>query len=115
MWVYRLGAERAKRMLLTGDLITGNAFYHICPLSADIIYLILSISTGKEAERIGLITAAVPSDKLDEEVDKFVKRMSSVPKNQLMMQKLVVNSGISLLPSSFYSYLLSFFCCHVSI
>ncbi len=23
MWVYRLGAERAKRMLLTGDLIDG--------------------------------------------------------------------------------------------
>ena len=24
MWVYRLGAERAKRLLLTGDLIDGN-------------------------------------------------------------------------------------------
>ncbi len=43
MWVYRLGAERAKRMLLTGDLID-----------------------GKEAAQIGLITKAVPEDQLDQ-------------------------------------------------
>jgi len=24
MWVYRLGAEKAKRMLFTGDLVTGR-------------------------------------------------------------------------------------------
>lgn len=42
MWVYRLGAEKAKRMLLTGDLIT-----------------------GKEAQAIGLIHKAVPASDLD--------------------------------------------------
>jgi enoyl-CoA hydratase len=48
MWVYRLGPERAKRMLFTGDRIS-----------------------GREAER-----------------------MASVPVNQLMMQKLVINQAI---------------------
>lgn len=70
MWVYRLGAERAKRLLLTGDLIS-----------------------GKEAERIGLVSMAVPLDKLDETVEKLALRIASVPKNQLMMQKMVINQA----------------------
>ncbi len=57
MWVYRLGAERAKRMLLTGDLVD-----------------------GREAARLGLVLEAVPRARL-------------VPKNQLMMQKLMVNQA----------------------
>jgi enoyl-CoA hydratase len=70
MWVYRLGAERAKRMLLTGDLIS-----------------------GKEAERIGLVSMAVPPDQLDESVEKLALRIASIPKNQLMMQKMVINQA----------------------
>lgn len=72
MWVYRLGAERAKRMLLTGDLID-----------------------GKEAERIGLVSQAVPADALDDEIDKLAARMASVPLNQLMMHKMLVNQAYS--------------------
>src|SRR6476620_11448824 len=52
MWVYRLGAEKAKRLLFTGDLID-----------------------GKEAERIGLVTKAVPADRLDAETTKLIDRM----------------------------------------
>ena len=70
MWVYRVGAERAKRMLLTGDLITGT-----------------------EAHAIGLCTAAVPEAELDGEVARLAARMSSVPRNQLMMSKLMINSA----------------------
>jgi enoyl-CoA hydratase len=70
MWVYRVGAERAKRMLLTGDLIT-----------------------GAEAERIGLITKAVSGAELDAEVLRWADRMKGVPKNQLMMQKLMINQA----------------------
>lgn len=70
MWVYRVGAERAKRMLLTGDLIT-----------------------GVEAERMGLITKAVPAADLDAEVERWADRMKGVPKNQLMMQKLMINQA----------------------
>ncbi len=71
MWVYRLGAEGAKRMLLTGDRID-----------------------GREAERIGLVHKAVPEDELDGYVDQLARRIASVPVNQLMMQKLVINQAI---------------------
>jgi enoyl-CoA hydratase len=70
MWVYRVGAERAKRMLLTGDLITGT-----------------------EAHAIGLCTAAVSEAELDGEVARLAARMASVPRNQLMMSKLMINSA----------------------
>lgn len=71
MWVYRLGAERAKRMLFTGDLIT-----------------------GKEALAMGLVSAAVPEPELNEHVVALATRISAVPKNQLMMMKLVVNQSV---------------------
>jgi enoyl-CoA hydratase len=70
MWVYRLGAEMAKRMLFTGDLIS-----------------------GKEAERIGLIYKAVPFEELDREVKNMTDRIRGVPKNQLMMMKMMVNQA----------------------
>jgi enoyl-CoA hydratase len=71
MWVYRLGTERAKRMLFTGDLITGT-----------------------EAARIGLVLESVPESELDERVDALTNRMAGVPKNQLMMQKLMINQAV---------------------
>jgi enoyl-CoA hydratase len=71
MWVYRLGPERAKRMLFTGDKID-----------------------GREAERLGLVLKAVPAADLDGEVERLAERMATVPVNQLMMQKLVVNQAI---------------------
>lgn len=70
MWVYRLGAEKAKRMLLTGDLVTGI-----------------------EAKAMGLVYDAVPAAKLDAEVEALANRMAGVPKNQLMMQKLMINQA----------------------
>jgi enoyl-CoA hydratase len=70
MWVYRIGAERAKRMLLTGDLID-----------------------GREAKAIGLVIDAVAEAELDARVDGLAERMASVPRNQLMMQKLVINQA----------------------
>jgi enoyl-CoA hydratase len=70
MWVYRLGAEKAKRMLFTGDLIS-----------------------GKEAEALGLIYQSVPLEKLDETVDQLANRIKGVPKNQLMMMKMLVNQA----------------------
>jgi enoyl-CoA hydratase len=70
MWVYRLGAEKAKRMLLTGDTID-----------------------GRTAKAWGLVYDAVPAAKLDAAVETLAKRMSGVPKNQLMMQKLMINQA----------------------
>ncbi len=70
MWVYRIGAEKAKRMLFTGDLISGT-----------------------EAEHMGLVHKAVPVTELDTEVKKLTDRIQGVPKNQLMMMKLMVNQA----------------------
>ncbi len=70
MWVYRLGAERAKRMLLTGDTVD-----------------------GRTAERMGLVYQAVPAAKLDAAVNALARRMAGVPKSQLMMQKLMINQA----------------------
>ena len=70
MWVYRLGAEKAKRMLLTGDTID-----------------------GRTAKEWGLVLEAVPANKLDAAVNALAKRMAGVPKNQLMMQKLMINQA----------------------
>ena len=71
MWVYRLGAEKAKRMLLTGDLVD-----------------------GRQAKEMGLVYDAVPVAELDAAVDALAQRMAGVPKNQLMMQKLMILSLI---------------------
>ena len=70
-WVYRVGPERAKRLLLTGDLIG-----------------------GEEAARIGLVSEAVPPGELDEAVEKLAARMAGVPKNQLIMQKAMINQAL---------------------
>jgi enoyl-CoA hydratase len=70
MWVYRLGAERAKRMLLTGDLID-----------------------GREAKALGLVLDAVPGAQLEARVLELAQRLAGVPKNQLMMQKLMINQA----------------------
>ncbi|NDW43831.1 crotonase/enoyl-CoA hydratase family protein [Ruegeria sp. PrR005] len=71
MWVYRLGAERAKRILFTGDKIT-----------------------GRQAADMGLVLEAVPAEHLDDRVEELAARMATVPINQLAMQKLVINQAI---------------------
>lgn len=71
MWVYRVGAEQAKRMLLTGDLID-----------------------GLEAKRIGLVVEAVPEDRLDARVKELADRIKGVPRNQLMMNKMLINQAL---------------------
>jgi enoyl-CoA hydratase len=71
MWVYRIGPMRAKRMMLTGDLID-----------------------GRQALEWGLATDVAPIDELDACVDKLADRIAGIPKNQLMMLKLVINQAV---------------------
>ncbi|MCK6563182.1 MAG: crotonase/enoyl-CoA hydratase family protein [Dehalococcoidia bacterium] len=68
MWVYRIGLEKAKRYLLTGD----------------------EIPAPKAAE-IGLILEAVPDERLQEHAFAFARRMAMLPTNQLIMHKLLCN------------------------
>ncbi len=70
MWIYRLGLEWAKRLLLTGDAVD-----------------------GKTAERIGLIYKAVPADRLEAEVEGLAARMANIPASQLISMKLLVNQA----------------------
>ncbi len=71
MWVYRMGIERAKRYLLTGDEIP-----------------------AREAADIGLILEAVPDDDLESHARALARRMAMLPTNQLVMLKLLVNQTV---------------------
>jgi enoyl-CoA hydratase len=70
MWVYRIGPEKAKRMLFTGDKIS-----------------------GVEAEKLGLVLKSVSKEELENTVDSFAMRMTTVPLNQLAMQKILINQS----------------------
>jgi enoyl-CoA hydratase len=69
MWAHRLGDQRAKRLLFTGDTIT-----------------------GAEAVEWGLAVEAPPADELDERTEVLLERIARMPLNQLMMAKLALNS-----------------------
>lgn len=69
--VHRVGVEKAKRLLFTGDKIDGI-----------------------EAKAMGLVLDAVPLSELDEYVNRLANRIAGVPKNQLMMIKLMINETI---------------------
>jgi enoyl-CoA hydratase len=71
MWVYRMGLEKAKRYMLTGDEIP-----------------------APEAARIGLILETVPDEQLEEHAQSFARRMAQVPLNQLTMLKLLCNQTV---------------------
>jgi enoyl-CoA hydratase len=68
MWVYRMGLERAKRYMLTGDEIP-----------------------AKKAAEIGLILETVPDAELDAHARALARRMARVPTTQLVMLKLLAN------------------------
>jgi enoyl-CoA hydratase len=68
MWVYRMGLERAKRYLLTGDEIG-----------------------APEAARIGMILECVPDADLLSHATTLAERMARLPVNQLVMLKLLCN------------------------
>lgn len=68
MWVYRMGLERAKRYLFTGDEIQ-----------------------APEAARIGLILEAVPDEELQDHVRALAHRIARLPLSQLVMMKMLCN------------------------
>ncbi len=68
MWVHRMGLERAKRYLLTGDEIP-----------------------ARKAVELGLILECVPDEELRDHAHALARRMAMVPVNQLVMLKLLCN------------------------
>lgn len=71
LWAYRIGPQRAKRLLFTGDSIDGTT-----------------------AAEWGLAVEAVDPAELDERVEALVARIARMPANQLAMMKLLVNQSI---------------------
>ena len=71
MWAYRLGAQKAKRLLFTGDCLS-----------------------GAEALDWGLAIEAPRPEELDERADALARRIAQVPVNQLQMMKLLVNQTL---------------------
>jgi enoyl-CoA hydratase len=71
MWAYRLDPQRAKRLLFTGDSLSGT-----------------------EALEWGLAIDAPPAANLDERTEALVDRIARNPLNQLQMMKLLVNQSL---------------------
>jgi enoyl-CoA hydratase len=71
LWAHRLGDQRAKRLLLTGDCMT-----------------------GAQAAEWGLAVEAPAPEDLDERTERLVARIAAVPVNQLIMVKLALNSAL---------------------
>jgi enoyl-CoA hydratase len=74
MWLYHVGPQWAKRLLLTGDTISGT-----------------------EAAAIGLALVAVPAEELDDYTLALATRMSHVGRELLVANKRVLNEGIELM------------------
>lgn len=71
LWAHRLGDQRAKRLLLTGDCLS-----------------------GREAAEWGLAIEAPEPEDLDVRTESLVQRIAAMPLNQLMMVKLALNSAL---------------------
>ena len=71
LWAHRIGAQRAKRLLFTGDSLS-----------------------GREAAEWGLAIEAPPTDELDSRFEALLERVARLPVNQLVMMKLLVNQTL---------------------
>jgi enoyl-CoA hydratase len=71
LWAYKLGPARAKRLLLTGDSIS-----------------------GREAVDWGLATDWAPAAELDGAFESLLERVARIPVNQLVMHKALINQAL---------------------
>jgi enoyl-CoA hydratase len=73
MWIYNVGPQWAKRLLLTGDVVS-----------------------GADAAKIGLVVASVPAQRLDDEVMALARRLATLDPELLATQKRIVNLALEL-------------------
>lgn len=71
IWFHRIGLEKAKRLLFTGDCLT-----------------------GKQAQEWGLAIESAPLNELDARFEALVQRIALMPVNQLIMMKLLLNQSV---------------------
>ncbi|MEC9362620.1 MAG: crotonase/enoyl-CoA hydratase family protein [Pseudomonadota bacterium] len=71
IWFHRIGLEKSKRLLFTGDCLS-----------------------GKEAQAWGLAIESAPPDQLDARFEALLERIARMPVNQLVMMKLLLNQSV---------------------
>lgn len=71
IWFHRIGLEKSKRLLFTGDCLS-----------------------GKEAREWGLAIESAPPEQLDERFEILLERIARMPVNQLVMMKLLLNQSV---------------------
>ena len=74
MWLYNVGPQWAKRLMLTGDFVS-----------------------GADAAAIGLVMKAVPGDLLEQEVEGLVDRLEMIDPELLSANKRIINLGLELM------------------
>ena len=74
MWLYNVGPQWAKRLMLTGDSIS-----------------------GAEAQQIGLVLKAVPKEHLEYEVEQLADRLCQIDPDLLSTNKRIINMGLELM------------------
>jgi enoyl-CoA hydratase len=77
MWLYHLGPQWTKRLLFTGDTVS-----------------------GAEAASVGLVQSAVPGPELEETVLALAARIALVGRDLLVANKRVINQGVELMGRS---------------
>jgi enoyl-CoA hydratase len=77
MWLYHVGPQWTKRLVFTGDTLTGT-----------------------EARDIGLVVDTAPADELDSAVLELARRMALIGRDLLIANKRVVNMGVELMGRS---------------
>ncbi|MBO6557904.1 MAG: crotonase/enoyl-CoA hydratase family protein [Pseudomonadales bacterium] len=76
MWLYHCGPQWAKRLLLTGDTLS-----------------------GADAAKIGLVLKSVPEGYLESEVEGLADRLSWIDPEMLSANKRIINVGMELMGS----------------
>lgn len=74
MWLYHCGPQWTKRLLLTGDTLS-----------------------GEDAAKIGLVLKSVPADLLEQEVEGLADRLSWIDPEMLSANKRIINVGMELM------------------
>ena len=74
MWLYHLGPQWAKRLMFTGDCLSGS-----------------------DAARVGLVLDAYPAAELDAQVSELARRIACVDNELLAAHKRTINLGLEMM------------------